>query len=158
MKVPEEFVEDALEAGFGIPASTSPLNRENMRRALEAVLPKVRERLLEGEAIRKAALANCPDEQRWEKKREAYEWDAHINVQAAFDHAFPEQGAMPELQRWEEVVSDLRADAKSARESAAEIEINDGKDKGYGIKISVACAFEIAADRIAGEIEELRHA
>lgn len=61
-------------------------------------------------------------------------------------------------ERWTEIVNDLRADAESATRSAAEIEQNDGKDKGYGIKVGEARAFGIAANRIAGEIEELRHA
>jgi len=65
---------------------------------------------------------------------------------------------MSELERWEEVLLDLRTDAKNARASADAIELNDGKDKGYGVKIGEARAFDIAADRIAGEIEELRYA
>lgn len=63
-----------------------------------------------------------------------------------------------ELERWEEVERDLRIDAKSASKLAGAIERDSGKDKGYGVKIGEACAFQIAADRIAGEIAELRHA
>lgn len=65
---------------------------------------------------------------------------------------------MSELGRWEEVVKDLRTDADSALEAARKIEQNDGKDKGYGVKIGEARAFRIAADRIDGELEELRYA
>lgn len=61
-------------------------------------------------------------------------------------------------ERWEEVVSDLRADAKSARESANRIEEDSGKDKGYGVKLGEAYAFEVAADRIMGEIAEMLYA
>lgn len=65
---------------------------------------------------------------------------------------------MSSLERWEEVVTDLRADAKSASRSADAIEQDSGKDKGYGVAVGEARAYTIAADRIAGEIEELRHA
>jgi hypothetical protein len=65
---------------------------------------------------------------------------------------------MDELERWEDVVNDLRTDARSRAKSAVKIEQNDGKDKGYGVAVGEAHAFQIAADRIAGEIEELRHA
>jgi hypothetical protein len=65
---------------------------------------------------------------------------------------------MPDLARWEDMVKDLRTDAKRARERSDEIERNDGKDKGYGVAIGEAHAFKVAADRIDGELEELRHA
>lgn len=57
-------------------------------------------------------------------------------------------------QRLEEIERDLRADAASAMNSAERIE----EDKGYGIKIGEARAFQIAADRIAGEIAEILYA
>lgn len=59
------------------------------------------------------------------------------------------------VERLQEIERDLRADAESASKSAAAIELNDGKDKGYGVKVGEARAFQIAADRIAGEIEEM---
>lgn len=62
------------------------------------------------------------------------------------------------LERWEEVEADLRADATNARKSAAAIEEDSGKDKGYGIKVGEAAAFDVAANRIAGELDELRYA
>lgn len=65
---------------------------------------------------------------------------------------------MASLERWEDVVKDLRADAKSALASADVIEADSGKDKNYGAKLGEARAFGIAADRITGEIEELRYA
>lgn len=61
-------------------------------------------------------------------------------------------------QRLEEIERDLRADAASAMNLAERIEENDGKDKGYGVKIGEARAFQIAADRIAGEIAEILYA
>jgi hypothetical protein len=65
---------------------------------------------------------------------------------------------MPDLERWEDIVNDLRADAKRCYAQATKIEEDSGKDKRYGARVGEACAFEAAANRIAGEIEELRHA
>lgn len=85
--IPDELVAEALHC-WEVDSDARDLEGA-LRDVLQAVLPKVGGRLIEGDVIREAALANCPDEQRWEKKQHSYEADAHMAVTAAFDAAFP---------------------------------------------------------------------
>lgn len=94
MKVPDELVEAALEACDG-----TALSKWGMSAALEAVLPKVRERLLSG-AVTLAVLEN--DQRRWEEMDPDHPVPLEVvtkdRLQCAFDHAFPEEGSSERCQ------------------------------------------------------------
>lgn len=62
------------------------------------------------------------------------------------------------IERLEEIERDCRTDAAARMKRADRIEQDSGKDKGYGIALGEALAFEVVANRIAGEISELRYA
>lgn len=92
MKVPDELVETAMSAVW--PGLNEGVRRRVIRdeveATLEAVLPKVRERLLSGET-NKAVRA------RWFDAVMQFDGDdrlvAKALTEAAFDHAFPEEGS-----------------------------------------------------------------
>jgi hypothetical protein len=74
MKVPDEWVDAALEVAGRAGGMAEPYERARYTKALEAVLPKVRERL--------EALAGHPDGSGTNRV---------ITVQEAIDAAFPEE-------------------------------------------------------------------
>ena len=87
MKVPDDLVEAAIENAWPgwieeNPASAEVLE-DHVGKALEAVLPKVRERLTEGDVVDVVCrkISHVP------------RWKAHQSLEAAFDHAFPEEGS-----------------------------------------------------------------
>lgn len=101
MKVPDELVEEALEAGcrpadgeIGLLSDSRSSKREGMRRALEAVLPKVRARLMENAEIGARAFWEAVGPpQRWEQLPDGlcdrYVREALEILEPSFDHAFP---------------------------------------------------------------------
>jgi hypothetical protein len=95
MKVPDELVEAAVKSA-GLPENQGP----RMRVALEAVLPKVRERVISDEATEAAAKFVYEGEGQggppfWEDcpNPGAHRGEAAGTCAAAFDHAFPEEGS-----------------------------------------------------------------
>jgi hypothetical protein len=72
MKVPDELIKTGVDTGWPQADKYRPDFEGNFRKALEAVLPKVRERLLDN------ADLDYADEDL---------------VEIAFDHAFPEEGS-----------------------------------------------------------------
>ena len=90
MKVPEELVETALEASW--PNVCEGVRRRAIRdeieAALEAVLPKVRERLEADDAIVASAKHWTGD-----ITSKAVVDQLRRGMQAAFDHAFPEESS-----------------------------------------------------------------
>lgn len=77
MKVPDELVEEAMDVG-GWSETDEAIDR--MRISLEAVLPKVRERLLSDEAMSAFRRVINADPE-----------GDYAAIEAAFDHAFPEE-------------------------------------------------------------------
>lgn len=89
MKVPDEMVEAAYEAGWEEDAEIlDSVNETRIRKALEAVLPKVRGRLLSEETNRAVR-------ERWFDAAAEFGGNDRLValalVEAAFDHAFPEE-------------------------------------------------------------------
>lgn len=60
-------------------------------------------------------------------------------------------------ERLEEIESDLRADHATAKQRAETYE-SEGKEPGAYYERGLAYAYDIAANRIAGEISEIRYA
>jgi hypothetical protein len=88
VKVPEEWMDAFLkDASLGL---TRPaIQRERIRKALQAVLPKVRERLLDGETMTRAWEARPAGK----KSIRGVTWAEQVqnSIKAAFDAAFPEE-------------------------------------------------------------------
>lgn len=93
MHVPEEMVQTAIRAGWEGPfPSADDALTEPVTRALQVVLPMVRERLLdEADKSAERALNDYGNERDWQKLR-AYEM-APLAVVTAFDAAFPEENS-----------------------------------------------------------------
>lgn len=90
--IPDEWVDAGCEAAFVPPISAD--RRADMRAALEAVLPKVRERLLSDEALEADAGG------RWFGISEPALKQSRLGLSAALDAVFPqdESGADPGIE------------------------------------------------------------